>query len=114
MTDILNFSALPPPVDTAPAAANLLHGNPRQQIWNLLSTADGHFHVGQWASGAGAWRVKYTEHELCHLLEGSVRITPDGGEGRTYRAGDTFVIPSGFGGVWEVIEPCRKIYAIYE
>jgi len=114
VTDILNFSALPPPVDTAPAAANLLHGNPRQQIWNLLSTADGHFHVGQWASGAGAWRVKYTEHELCHLLEGSVRITPDGGEGRTYRAGDTFVIPSGFGGVWEVIEPCRKIYAIYE
>jgi uncharacterized cupin superfamily protein len=31
-----------------------------------------------------------------------------------YRAGDSFVIDSGFRGTWEVIEPCRKRYAIYE
>jgi uncharacterized cupin superfamily protein len=29
-------------------------------------------------------------------------------------AGDTFVIPAGFVGTWEVLEDCRKIYAIFE
>jgi uncharacterized protein len=111
---ILNFNELPAPVDSAPAESSLLRGRPRQQIWNLLSSGDGRFHVGQWASGVGAWRVQYSEYELCHLLEGAVRIAPDQGAGHTYRAGDTFVIPSGFRGVWEVLEPCRKIYAIYE
>ena len=114
MPAIVNFTPLPAPTDSAPAAANVLRGDPRQQVWNLLSSADGHFHVGQWASGVGAWRVNYSEYELCHLLEGVVRITADEGEDRIYRAGDTFVIPSGFRGIWEVIEPCRKLYAIYE
>ena len=112
MPDLLSFASLPEPTDSAPSAVNLLQGNPRQQIWNVLSSGDCRFHVGQWASGVGAWRVQYTEYELCHLLEGSVRISPEDGAGRVYRAGDTFVIPSGFRGIWEVIEPCRKIYAI--
>jgi uncharacterized cupin superfamily protein len=112
--EILNFSTLPAPVDSAPSAANLLSGDPKQQIWNVLSSGDGRFHVGQWASGVGAWRVHYTEYELCHLVEGMVLITSDEGGECRYRAGDTFVIPSGFRGTWEVIEPCKKIYAIYE
>jgi hypothetical protein len=111
---IVDFKPLPAPADSAPAPANLLRGDPRQQIWNVLSSGDGRFHVGQWASGVGAWRVQYSEYELCHLLEGTVRITSEDGVERSYQAGDTFVIPSGFRGIWEVIEPCRKIYAIYE
>ncbi|MBS0388760.1 MAG: cupin domain-containing protein [Proteobacteria bacterium] len=112
--DIKDFSALGAPEQSAPAAANLISGQPRQQIWNVLSSGDRRFHVGQWASSPGAWRVNYTEYELCHLLEGVVRLTDAAGAARTYRAGDTFVIPSGFRGSWEVVEACRKIYAIYE
>ena len=114
MPEILSFKPLPAPADSSPAADKLLQGDPRQQIWNVLSSADGRLHVGEWASGVGAWRVHYTEYELCHLLEGAVRLSADGGAGKVYRAGDSFVIPSGFQGIWEVIEPCRKIYAIYE
>ena len=114
MAEIVSFDSLPAAVESAPTPENLLRGDPRQQIWNVLSSGDGRFHVGQWASGVGAWRVSYSEYELCHLLAGSVRITPEQGEARLYRAGDTFVIPSGFRGTWEVLEPCRKIYAIYE
>ena len=58
--------------------------------------------------------MNYTEYELCHLLTGSVRLTDEAGQSKLYRAGDSFVIPSGFRGTWEVIEPCRKVYAIYE
>ena len=43
-----------------------------------------------------------------------VRLTDDQGGRRTYRAGDTFMIDKGFSGVWEVVEDCSKIYAIYE
>jgi uncharacterized cupin superfamily protein len=114
VTAIVNFDPLPAPSASAPAADRVRSGDPRQLIWNLLSSADGHFHVGQWASGVGAWEVQYTEFELCHILTGVVRVSDAQGFGRLYRTGDTFVIPSGFRGTWEVIEPCRKIYAIYE
>jgi uncharacterized cupin superfamily protein len=112
--DIIDFSALGKPDDSAPAAANRVSGDPRQQIWNVLSSADARFHVGQWASSPGAWRVNYTEYELCHMLEGVVRLTNEAGTARVYRAGDSFVVPSGFRGTWEVVEACRKLYAIYE
>ncbi len=114
MTAIVNFDSLPAPTESAPAADRVRSGDPRQLIWNLLSSADGHFHVGEWASGVGTWEVQYSEFELCHILAGLVRVSDAGGPSRLYRAGDTFVIPSGFRGTWEVIEPCRKIYAIYE
>jgi len=114
VTGILSFAALPEPVASAPAAGNVLAGNPQQQIWNVLSSADGRFHAGEWASGIGAWRVSYSEHELCHILAGVVRISDEQGVARTYRAGDSFVISAGFRGTWEVLEPCRKVYAIYE
>lgn len=36
------------------------------------------------------------------------------GNAKTLRAGDRFVIPAGFSGTWEVLEPCRKIYVVFE
>ncbi|MDE2219067.1 MAG: cupin domain-containing protein [Gammaproteobacteria bacterium] len=111
---IRDFKTLGPGAASAPSPANVLAGDPRQQVWNVLSSGDGRFHVGEWASGVGAWRVNYTEYELCHLLAGAVRLTDEHGAAHIYRAGDTFVIPGGFRGTWEVLEPCRKIYAIYE
>ena len=64
MTAIVNFDSLPAPSASAPAADRVRSGDPRQLIWNLLSSADGRFHVGQWASGVGEWEVQYTEFEL--------------------------------------------------
>ena len=111
---IIDFKSLGAPQHSTPAPANLVAGHPQQQLWNVLSSGDGRFHVGEWASGPGAWRVNYTEYELCHMLEGVVRLTDEQGLPCLYRAGDTFVIPSGFRGIWEVVETCRKLYAIYE
>ena len=31
-----------------------------------------------------------------------------------FAAGASFVIPAGFRGVWEVLEPTSKLYVIYE
>lgn len=36
------------------------------------------------------------------------------GHSVTVRPGDRFVMPRGFTGTWEVIEPTRKLYVMYE
>jgi uncharacterized protein len=89
-------------------------GTPVTGVANHYSDAGGRFHCGVWSSTPGRWRVSYTEHEFCHLLEGRVRLAAADGTAREFTAGDTWVIPSGWRGTWETLEPARKYYAIYE
>lgn len=96
------------------SAARLINGAPRQTVANAYSDPGNAFHCGVWEGEVGAWRVAYTEHEFCHLLAGRVRVLADGGSETLLVAGDSFVIPAGFEGVWEVLEPARKLYAVYE
>ena len=95
-------------------ADRLVSGQPLQSVANAYSDASNAFHCGVWEGGVGAWRVAYTEHEFCHMLLGRVRMRGDDGSDVTVVAGDSFVIPAGFEGIWEVLEPARKLYAIYE
>lgn len=98
------------PVD----AQRLVAGRPLQAVANGYSSGDEAFHCGIWEGDAGAWRVRYTEHELCHMLAGRVRLTGEDGVAHEYAAGESFVVPAGFCGLWEVLEPARKLYAVYE
>jgi hypothetical protein len=58
--------------------------------------------------------VQYTEHEFCHLLSGRVSLRGDDGSEVLLEGGQSFVVPAGFTGLWEVLETARKLYAIYE
>ena len=108
------------PADTAASeryevdAAKLIAGDPRQGVANLYSDASARFHCGIWEAEPATWRVRYNEHELCHMLEGRILIREDGGEPVEVRAGDSFVVPAGFSGTWQVLERARKLYAIFE
>ena len=95
-------------------AEKLVSGNPKQVVWNAYSDASGKFFAGIWQSEVGKWRIRYAEEEYCHLLQGVSVITDEHGNAVTVSAGDRFVIPRGFAGAWEVLEPTRKIYVIYE
>lgn len=109
---------LPDRIDHAPRqpvdSDRLLSGTPSQAIDNVYASADQAFQCGVWEGEVGAWQVRYTEHELCHMLAGRVRLTSEDGTAAEFAAGDSFVIPAGFRGIWEVIEPARKLYAVYE
>jgi uncharacterized cupin superfamily protein len=97
-----------------PAEEKIIHGEPKQNLWNNYSSQDNKFHVGIWDSEAGRWTVSYSEHEFCHILEGSsVIIDKDGSELKVSK-GDQFVVPAGFEGEWQVDDYCKKIYVIYE
>ena len=104
------LSGRPEPV----AGERLVSGTPMQTMANAYSDTGNAFHCGVWESGVGAWRVSYSEHEFCHLLTGRVRLLDDSGSDTLLVAGDSFVIPAGFKGIWEVLEPARKLYAVYE
>jgi uncharacterized cupin superfamily protein len=97
-----------------PSPENILAGIPCARVANQYADPSGQFFCGLWTSSIGKWRVRYSEHEFCVILEGRVHIESICGQRHEARAGDAFVVPAGFEGSWEVIEACRKWYAIFE
>jgi uncharacterized cupin superfamily protein len=95
-------------------AEKLLHGNPKQTVLVHYTDATGKFVSGVWRSEPGKWTISYTEEEFCHMLEGRSIVTENNGNAVVLVAGDSFVIPRGFIGTWEVVERSTKQFAIYE
>jgi len=112
--EIVSFEKLPQAERSTPAADRLISGSPVQQISNGYADPSGQFFAGRWSSTPGVWRVRYTEHEFCHMLSGRVRIVSDNGTATEFVAGQSFVVPAGFAGTWEVIEAATKLYAVFE
>ena len=102
------------PQRSQPDPARILSGAPQIAVCNYYSDPSQQFFAGQWAATRGSWRIHYTEHEFCHLLEGRVALTDRTGQRWEFGPGESFVVPAGFVGTWEVIEDCRKVYAIFE
>jgi len=112
---IVDFAAAAPEVTVSqPPSDRLLSGTPQQTARNYFSDSTGQFFAGIWESTPGKWRVRYTENEFCHITRGSVRIEDSSGHGRTFKTGESFVVPAGFSGVWHVLEPTSKLYVIFE
>jgi uncharacterized protein len=111
---ISSFRAAVEPQRSTPDAERKLAGDPQLTVWNHYADASAQFFAGVWAATPGRWIVRYSEHEFCHLLAGHVVITSAAGERSEFAAGDSFVVPAGFAGTWEVIAECRKLYAIFE
>jgi uncharacterized cupin superfamily protein len=99
------------PEQGAPAPDRLIAGDPKFRTWNV-EERDGALYAGIWEATPGKWRIEYDEWEFCHILSGLSVIAEDGGEARTVKAGDSFVLRPGFKGIWEVVETTRKEYVI--
>ncbi len=111
---IISFRAAVTPQHSSPEPQNLLSGSPRLTAWNFYSDPTAQFFAGIWSATRGSWRVNYSESEFVHLLEGRIALTDQNGVRAEFGPGDSFVVPSGFVGSWEVIADCRKLYAIFE
>jgi uncharacterized cupin superfamily protein len=75
---------------------------------------DDKFAAGEWGSEVGRWRVDYSENEYFEILSGHSILRDAAGNEMDLRAGDRVCVPAGFCGEWEVIEPTRKVFVIYE
>lgn len=113
MNAIVRFGVNPPVAEEGkPGAA--LAGDPKTRLQNYFTDATGQFFAGIWESTVGKWPVTYSESEFCAILEGKCVLTDQAGKAEAFQKGDSFVIPSGFVGTWETVEPVRKLYAIFE
>lgn len=113
--DVVDFTVAKPEVSTSkPAADRLLAGDPVTTARNYFADETGKFFAGVWESTPGRWCVTYSEHEFCHITRGRVRIESANGKRWEFGPGASFVMPAGFSGVWEVLEPMSKLYVIYE
>jgi uncharacterized cupin superfamily protein len=64
-----------------------------------------------WESGPGVLQTDgYPYDEYCNVLEGQLEITNAAGGLETYGPGDTFVIPKGWRGTWNMKTRFRKQY----
>ena len=65
--------------------------------------------IGVWESGVAKRFIKnfpFTEYVL--MISGKVNVIENDGTSRTFVAGDTFVIPKGWSGIWDVEERMKK------
>ena len=96
------------------APEKLIAGNPKQEVWMQYTDASQTYFVGIWASERGKWKVAYTEEEYCKILAGRSVISDLSGNAITVGSGDRFVMPRGFEGTWEVVQPTRKFFVIHQ
>jgi uncharacterized cupin superfamily protein len=115
MKKVIIFKTIPTDGETyLPATDKIISGNPRQTIWMHYTDPTGQFCTGIWRGEPGKWRIHYTEEEFCQMTAGVSILTNDAGEAFTLRAGDSFVVPKGFSGTWEVVETSTKRFVIFE
>ncbi|WP_299356515.1 cupin domain-containing protein [uncultured Shimia sp.] len=68
--------------------------------------------AGVWEAESHLERCQCDYDELCHILEGRVRLTDADGVCQEFGPGDSFVIAAGFSGTWENLTPVRKVFFV--
>jgi uncharacterized cupin superfamily protein len=107
-TKITKYSVRDAPVEPAPIPPqDIISGNPESTMAILWRSDDGKLYNGVWHCTPGVFMLS-SPAETITLVEGSVTITPEGGEPLTVAAGDVAFIPEGTRARWEVHETVRK------
>jgi uncharacterized cupin superfamily protein len=76
---------------------------------------DRKFSVALWESGPGVLRTdSYPHDEYCLVLEGQLIVTNRSGTKEEFGPGDTFVIPRGWAGTWNMTTKFKKQYVAFE
>ena len=81
----------------------IVAGKPVTTTRNFSIDPTGKFFCGIWTSSKGKWAIEYREEEFVYMISGKCRLIDAGGRSQTFKAGDAFVIPSGFKGFWETL-----------
>ncbi|WP_341248455.1 cupin domain-containing protein [Cupriavidus pauculus] len=113
---LTDFRTTPTPAHDNPRPDRLVRGNPNRTTWTHYSAAQGDFDCGIWTCEPGAWRIAFPagKEEFFHAISGRLRITSHAGDAREFGPGDACVIPAGFEGVFEVLEPVRKHFVVID
>lgn len=99
-----------------PRPDRLVEGNPRRETWTGYDNPKSGASIGIWACERGAWKIQFaqTKEEFFCVLEGRVRLHDQNGNVAEFGVGEAAVIPPGFTGMFEVVEPVRKYFCVVE
>jgi len=88
-------------------------GDPRMSGWIFFGGEDEPIEVGVWACTPGGWTVTdRPDTETVRIISGRARLTDAGGRAAELGPGDLLVLPRGWSGRWDILEPVRKLYVI--
>lgn len=112
-TKIIDFKNAVNGVNPAIPAERIVSGNPEQNLFNQYQDPSKKMLSGTWDCTPGKWQADYSaKSEFCYIISGKVVLTDEDGVATTFVAGDSFIIPQGFMGTWEVVEKVEKLYVI--
>lgn len=117
MPELICFAdPAPAAVEDRPGADRAIGAAPLRRTAERYLAEDGALSIGDWSCAPGAWRIRFHphRHEFFQVLEGRIRISDEAGRAREFGPGDAGVIPAGFAGVFEVLEPVRKRYVMFD
>lgn len=90
----------------------VVEGNPHHKTEMHFESPDKALIAGQWTSTPGKWHAFIDRDEYCYIVSGHVRLISEDGTTQTFKTGDSFLIPNGFRGYWDVIETTTKHFVI--
>lgn len=104
---------MPPSLDQ-PRVERRVAGAPWRKTWLLHES--GPMSAGIWECEVGRWRIEFpsTEQEYFFVLSGRARLHGPAGALTDIGPGQAVVIPPGFIGEFEVLEPVRKHFVVLE
>ncbi len=90
----------------------VVEGDPHHETQMRFTSADGTLLAGTWTSTPGRWHAFADRDEFCYFLSGHAQLISEDGTVQDFRAGDSFLIPNGFVGYWNVLETTTKHFVI--
>src|SRR5271154_2764098 len=99
---IVKYPVLDAPMQPAPIPAeDIISGSPESTMAILWQSDDNTHYNGVWHCTPGVFMLTSPAETIC-LVEGSVTITPEGGESVVVAPGEVVFIPEGTRARWEV------------
>jgi uncharacterized cupin superfamily protein len=83
-----------------------IESNPSEDRLKKLGVEKWHI----WEKEVSEFPWYYDETETCYILEGSVIVTPEGGEPVEIQKGDLVIFPKGMSCTWKITKAIRKHY----
>ena len=92
-------------------AETLLSDKPSEKEKNHIQNDD--VVIGTWEASPYVELLKMEGvAEFATILSGALKITTDDGASYLFRSGDSYFMPAGFSGRFEVLETLRKTYVL--
>lgn len=114
-THVIDFAAEPHETSErrlADLPGRVVAGDPHHVTRLRHTSPDGTCLAGTWTSTPGKWHAFTDRDEFCFIVSGHVRLIAEDGHAQEFRTGDSFLIPNGFRGYWQVLETTTKHFVI--